>query len=137
MPVQERRTLSQRRKECILLLRRTQPQQLAATNSNCTNEFPSFDDPSVISKIATFHEQLMSLTFHKCTVCLENFPSLTINSAGVCLRCHSDKHEPKLYSPQNNMDPGPVPLELTVSVTTYNVINNATINHCRHYHNHQ
>jgi len=35
------------------LLRRTQPQQLTATNSNCTHQLPSFDDPSVISKIAT------------------------------------------------------------------------------------
>ena len=78
------------------------------------DELPSFDDPSIVSKVAQFHDELMSLAFSKCTVCLENFPSLKVNTSGMCTRCHSDKHLPKLYSPHNNMDPGPVPLELRV-----------------------
>ena len=31
-----------------------------------------------------------------------------------CLRCTSDKHSPKVYSSDNNMNPGCVPPELMV-----------------------
>ena len=34
----------------------------------------------------------------------------------VCIRCHRDTHSPKAYSRENNMHPGPVPVELLVSV---------------------
>ena len=77
-----------------------QPPQLADDHSHRT--IPSFDDPSVIRKVSEYHNDLMSLTFNQCDVCLENFPSLKINNAGA--RCLVDKHLPKLYSAQNNMD---------------------------------
>ena len=51
----------------------------------------------------------------KCTVCLENLPTLKVNAASICTCCHDDSHSPKLYSTQNNMYPGPVPPELKVS----------------------
>ena len=57
----------------------------------------------------------MSLAPVKCTVCLENFPTLKVNAAGICTCCHDDRHSPKLYSAQNNMNPGPVPPKLKVS----------------------
>jgi len=77
-----------------------QPPQLANDHSHHT--IPSFDDPSIIRKVSEYHNDLMSLTFNQCDVCLENFPSLKINNAGA--RCLVDKHLPKLYSAQNNMD---------------------------------
>ena len=33
-----------------------------------------------------------------------------------CTRCHRDTHSPKAYSRENNMHPGPVPMELLVIV---------------------
>ena len=35
-----------------------------------------------------------------------------------CSRCGRDKRIPKLYSPANNMDPGPVPPQLQVTSLT-------------------
>ena len=32
-------------------------------------------------------------------------------AATVCIRCHRDTHTPKAYSWENNMHPGPVPME--------------------------
>ena len=40
-----------------------------------------------------------------------------INDSGSCKRCDNDKYILKLFSAGNNMDPGSVPLELTVSKT--------------------
>ena len=51
--------------------------------------------------------------FHSCNTCHEFFPSLKISSSsGECSRCSRDKHQPKLYSHENCMNPGPVPAEL-------------------------
>ena len=80
-------------------------------------EVPSFNDPAVIRKMCEFHEGLLNLEFSCCVVCMERFPSgISGNAMNVCKRCATDKHLPKLYSGDNNMDPGPVPPELAVSV---------------------
>ena len=92
-----------------------QPGELVDNPQYHSGEVPLFDPPSIIYKVTEFHNSLMSLAAVKCTVCLENFPTLKINTAGICTRCHEDKHSPKLYSAHNNMDPGPVPPELKVS----------------------
>ena len=60
-----------------------------------------------------FHKNLMRLEAVQCLLCLES--TLKVNEAGVCACCNGDKHVLKLYCAQNNMDPGPVPTELTVS----------------------
>jgi len=39
-----------------------------SNDSAVTHQMPSFDNPSVIIKITTFHDKLMSFTFQKCTV---------------------------------------------------------------------
>ena len=62
-----------------------------------------------------FYEGLMKLEPVKCVVCLEKFPSLKVDQAGVCSWCNTDKHIPKLCCAQNSMDPGPIPPELEVS----------------------
>uniref|UniRef100_A0A1X7VMZ5 Uncharacterized protein n=1 Tax=Amphimedon queenslandica TaxID=400682 RepID=A0A1X7VMZ5_AMPQE len=63
-----------------------------------------------------FHECLSSLTSAKCDTCLERFPTLSVtsqpNGINECSRCAHDKSIPKRYSSANNMDPGPVPLQL-------------------------
>lgn len=57
----------------------------------------------------------------KCSICLEQFPNLKIDSSGSCKRCSSDKYIPKVYSALNNMHPGSVPSELSVSIALLNI----------------
>ena len=48
---------------------------------------------------------------------METFPGLTVRATAAgneCVRCNRDKHNPKVYSCENNMHPGPVPQELLV-----------------------
>ena len=45
------------------------------------------DGPEIIQKITTFHEDLAALENTLCSVCLELFPSIITNEAGVCKRC--------------------------------------------------
>ena len=126
MATQQRRNLTQRRRERTSQRDRqiffaSDTRQLGELVDNPRDnqyrcgEVPSFDHPSVIHKLTEFHNSLMSLASVKCTVCLENFPTLKVNATGICTRCHDDSYSPKLCSAQNNMDPGPVPPELKVS----------------------
>ena len=62
----------------------------------------------VQSKISAFHAKL-ACEFHHCSCCNEIFPSLKLSSLSVCSRCLRDVLEPKLYSEDNNMDPGAIP----------------------------
>ena len=48
--------------------------------------------------------------FLACANCNESFPADNPNSS--CTHCVRDKHHPKLYSRDNNMDPGILPPEL-------------------------
>lgn len=74
------------------------------------------------SKIAQFHSQLSNVQVAACNTCCEEFPGLNVKSVSPnsdyveCVRCSQDMHIPKLYSSDNNMNPGPVPPELQVSV---------------------
>lgn len=74
-----------------------------------------------------FHEKLFNLEAALCIVCLEHFPTIKINEAGVCSHCRADDRIPKLYSAGNNMDPGPLPPELCVSTMLF-LFSNAILN---------
>ena len=47
----------------------------------------------------------------KCTICNEQWPMrIQLNmDPYICTRCQRDKHNPKLFSAENDMDPGSVP----------------------------
>ena len=78
---------------------------------------PLLHQPAIQSRMRRFHSQLASLEVSTCTTCLERFPGMTTRhtAAGtVCIRCHRDTHTLKAYSRENNMHPGPVPMELLV-----------------------
>jgi len=66
-------------------------------NGSQDYQFPAFDDPAVISKIVEFHAP------NRCSTCYEKFPSISVNDADTCTRCHNDKHIPKLFSADNNI----------------------------------
>ena len=61
-----------------------------------------------------FHE---SIELQRFCIGLERFPNMFITDSGSCKRCDNYKHIPKLFSAGNNMNPGSVPLEPTVSKT--------------------
>ena len=61
----------------------------------------------------TFHDTLANCAFQECPTCNESFPKLNSNLSLVqCTCCTNEKRQPKLYSHENNMDPGIVPPEL-------------------------
>lgn len=71
---------------------------------------------AAVGKISEFHAYLENLVTSKCTTCYEAFPGLKLQRLTTeCQRCWRDKHIPKLYSSDNNMNPGPVPQHLLVS----------------------
>ena len=62
-----------------------------------------------------FQKQIDKWNHKQCIFCLERWPVRMQHDSGcnyTCLRCKRDKHVPKLFSAQNNKDPGPVPPEL-------------------------
>ena len=78
--------------------------------------------PGVHARMRRFYSQLASLEVSTCTTCLERFPGMTTRqtAAGTeCICCHRDTHSPKAYSWENNMHPGPVPMELEVGVDSH------------------
>ena len=69
--------------------------------------------PTIVAKIAEFHNDLESLEPVRCSTCVERFPSISFNNMDYC-KCHNDSHVPEQFS-ANNMDPGSVSPELEVS----------------------
>ena len=87
-------------------------------------ETPATDQPfkqrSVQMKMRRFHDYFASLSSPSCSTCSESFPCIQLHSSTTeSLRCHRDKHTPKLYSSTNNMNPGLQPPQLQVSVHVY------------------
>ena len=77
---------------------------------------------AVHSKVAAFqHSKLAGVQILKCIVGFEKFSALNMrdvsssNDDKECVHCHNDKHVPKLYSFDNNMDPGTIPPALMVT----------------------
>ena len=78
---------------------------------------PLLEQSSVQSKMLKFHAHCAALEMPTCTTYCKQFPGLKVNShSGECLSCSRDKHVPKLYSSENNMNPGPVPQQLQVNM---------------------
>ena len=82
LTVKQHCNLPQRRGERQLLASETHQAEDPSDNNHgiVRSNLPPFDDPSIVSKVAQFHNELMSLAFNKCTVCLKSFPSLKINT---------------------------------------------------------
>ena len=62
--------------------------------------------------IRSFELKEMTREIILCSVCKERRIDLKVNSKGVCKRCASDKQDIKMFSNENNMNPGKVPNEL-------------------------
>ena len=86
------------------------PSQIDYELRNC-----SIDDELITNKIKQFYTKLFAIESGRCTICLERFPTVKTDNSSVCTRCRADTKIPKAYSIGNNMDPGPLPPELSVS----------------------
>ena len=75
---------------------------------------PLYQQQWVRNKISAFHDTLNSLEQRQFVTCKETWPTgqgLNARRYIECLRCKRDKEATKLFSSQNNMDPGTVPNE--------------------------
>ena len=69
---------------------------------------PIFDQPAVVRKIKKFHTDLSNISIvSTCSTCHELLPEHSLESSTECTRCARDSSSSKLYSSDNNMDPGP------------------------------
>ena len=75
----------------------------------------------VKDKMAKFHQELFSIGSPTCSVCMEKFPGMKVNTKSECQRCARDKHTPKLFSRANDMHPGATPAELQVSNNFFSI----------------
>ena len=62
--------------------------------------------------IKEFEKEQMSYQFNTCRVCNECRLQFKLSKDGCCTRCLKDKSAIKMFSKENNMDPGDVPQEL-------------------------
>ena len=70
------------------------------------NREQPFKQCSVQMKMRRFHEYFCSLNSPRCSMCSESFPGIQLRPPTTeCMRCHRNKHTPKLYSSANGMDP--------------------------------
>ena len=105
-------------------LRAAQQERLAAETveereARQQNDRNRHGERSVQTKMLKFHREIASLSWPQCATCNEKFPGLRLSRDSTeCMRCSQDKHIPKLYSPANNMDPGPIPPQLQVCTFT-------------------
>ena len=98
--------------------RQQQNRQIQRETRARYSQLPLFQQQSVRSKMANFHDKIGTLQVSMCSTCSEKFRGMKIKSTGrmlECVRCSHDRHVPKLYSSSNNMHPSLVPLQLQVS----------------------
>ena len=94
-------------------------QQTKSAQSDISKKMcaPQIDQGYVKGKMNRFHTEMLSIESLLCTTCLEKFPGTKMSvKSSECLRCCRDNKVPKLYSANNNMSPGFVPVELQVSL---------------------
>lgn len=79
-----------------------------------TAEQPLHKQQWVQNEIAKFHSSINSLEHRQCVTCKETWPTKQGLSLArfECLRRKRDKGNPKLFSQENDMDPGTLPLQL-------------------------
>ena len=112
----ETRTALQGRTEEVETVESVDPSVTTHSELNCTL---SVDNADVVAAMTKFHARVSQICFAHCTTCNEGFPSVTLCSqSSECVRCSRDKRMPKLYSGDNNMDPGTLPVELQVIYIT-------------------
>lgn len=105
---------------------RTSEKKLNVSVDSLPNPPPLSNDPNfdrAVDAIRSFKLSEISLTFTFCSVCKERRSNMPMASENMCQRCLRDKNMVKMFSHENNMDPGPVPTELQdLSITEQQLI---------------
>ena len=115
--LEQMRTLQQQRLEAETPEQRDSRFNLSQSDISKKMCAPQIDQGYVKGKMNRFHTEMLSIESPLCTVCLEKFPGTKMSvKSPECLRCCRDNKVPKLYSANNNMSPGFVPVELQVSL---------------------
>ena len=65
--------------------------------------------------IRAFELEQMSYGFGFCSICTERRLEMKMASDNICAKCNKDKSAIKMFSFENNMDPGDVPGELNLT----------------------
>jgi hypothetical protein len=63
------------------------------------------------------HEDLLNLEQPTCNTCNRCWPGLPIHTRHTCSDCAKDKSDPKRFSRENVMDPGPMPEGVPLDVS--------------------
>ena len=65
----------------------------------------------VMSAMKAFHNKQKKWQHKLCSICHELWPTLVSGTEHpyICTRCKKDKNDTKLFSAENDMDPGSVP----------------------------
>ena len=92
------------------------PFQSSASMSIDIDTNVTVDNPDIIHKVKEFHYAFATLQNVVCDVCSEDFYPNNNTPSEIFRRGNLDTQLPKLFSSQNNIDPGPVPFELSVVV---------------------
>ena len=81
----------------IMQQHREQRQQHQYTDLSST-QFTNLtvDDPEITQRIGEFHRGLSTLENILCNVCLEKFPSIYVDTTGVCIHGRNDTKVPGL-----------------------------------------
>ena len=91
--------------------------------NHSSQEMPQIDHPHVIQRIQGFHRILSDLQNVLCNICKEHFPTISTDELGVCHWCLVDSKVPKLFSAENNINPGSVPAEFCVNCIFVLIVN--------------
>ena len=84
-------------------------------SQSVSSQVALIDQPAVRAKMQKFHLSISNIEVPMCMTCLESFPGMNMCARlNECNRCHRDQCSPKLFSHDNNMDPGDVPPQLQV-----------------------
>ena len=89
----------------------TEHAEQTRTTTTINNEQVVPDFNKILQNVTLFENEQMAYNFSTCTTCREKRIQLKLTN-GQCRRCSLDRATVKLYSPENIMDPGPVPIEL-------------------------
>ena len=63
-------------------------------------------DPVLLNAVHPFDQHMSEFEWRQCVNCSTRFPGLSLNQASMCSTC---VRNPRLFTAENNMDPGEVP----------------------------
>ena len=111
-------TLNRRRRNKYKIMKREQ--KLGSAINQIPNAAPVQSDTQfnkAMTAIRSFELEQMNYSIRYCETCKERRIDMKMGTHEVCKRCQSDKQPVKMFSAENNMNPGIQPPELSTLTT--------------------